>query len=479
LITPAVEVELVGADGGVVPITPRPRLFDWFLVPQGEVTVERRTATSVRLALTSERGIGRQGKHGEELPDVPVGSLPIATFNPNTGALETVSIPLPAPDPATDADIDVMWAAHAALPSATRRWVRRRALWNNVAAETRWSDLELFVPSLPELVGIARHLLTRWPQAEDQEVYWRDVELPGGHEDAVASLRRAGNIGGLRTPKGLIPERSLRRRGSGTPWELAAVAVIAAEVARRLRLEAGPGNSLLLAPLDEVAAVARPRTRRPDPPPSSWPPPLRHFYDTALDVLAASAAAAQGHGTAPLCHLWMLYEGWVASEVLAAVQQSKGRPPDLGPKLHRVHRGGAAWFARWRDADEVVDVWGQLDIGRTPESLCDDTGFTVRSVTSTLIPDSLVAIRRADASRVIAVDAKFRTDRLDPDDAAATGSKYHWGLRPVRNGTPVDLVKVLLVTSGTPIQPYDLAASRIEVHHALPHTKTLDLIPHL
>lgn len=483
MIAPAVEVELVGPDGNLVPVSPTPRVYDSFLVPQGEVTVERRTATAVRLVLTSDRGVGRTGTHGEELPDVPVGALPIATLNPNSGALEIVSIPLPPPPPITGGDVEAMWHALGSLPTATRRWVRRRALWENATLQTRWSEFELFVASLPELVAIAKHLITRWPQQEDHDTAWRPVELAGGREDVVATIRRLGPQGGTRTPQGLIPERSVRRRGSTRPWELAAVSLMAAEVSRRVRGEAHTADRSVLAPLDAVAAAARPRTRQRDPAPSSWPAPLRGFHDAALDVLAAVTAASHGKREAPLCHLWTLYEAWVSAQAVEAVALYKGRPPDLGPQLHRVHRGGAAWLARWHDDADVIDVWGQLDIGRKDEPLCGDPAFTIRSVTSTLIPDALVAVRRAHQQRIVAIDAKFRSDRLDPDDAATGASKYHWGLRPARNGQPIGLAEVVLATSGRAVQPYDPGASRITVQRAIPHLTAalpgLDLAAHL
>ncbi len=482
MIAPAVEVVLVGSDGHVVALSPRPHVYDWFLVPQGEVTVQRRTATAVWLRLTSDRGVGRRGKHGEELPDLPVGDLPIATLNPNTGELEVVSISLPPPLPLASDDVDAMWAALNALPPASRRWVRRRALWDDAALQARWSDFELFVASLPDLLALARHLVTRWPQREHQETYWRPVELAGGREDGLATLRRPGSGTGLRTARGLIPERSLRRRGGTSPWELGAVALLAAEIARRVRLEAGAPAPSVLAPLDAVASVARPRSRHTDPPPSAWPPALRGFHDAALDVLATVIAAGHGEQRAPLCHLWALYEGWVSSQVVEAVTRCKGRPPDVAPRLHRIHRGGAAWLARWQDDLEVVDVWCQLDIGSQDEPLCDDPAFTVRSVTSTLIPDALVAIRRSDEERIVVIDAKFRSDRLDRDDAATAASKYHWGLRPARNGRPVRVSEVVLVTSGTPLQPYDPAISRISVQRAIPHLAAspgIDLAKHL
>jgi hypothetical protein len=476
LIKPSVEVVLVGGDGEIFPISPRPHVYDWFLVPQGEVTVDRRTATGVWLRLTSDRGIGRTGRHGEELPDVPVGDLPIATLNPNTGELELVSISLPPPPPLTSGDVDAMWGALSSLPSASRRWVRRRALWEDAALQTRWSEFELFVASLPDLLAIARHLVTRWPQREHRETYWRPVELAGGREDGLATLRRLGQRSGVCTSQGPLPERSLRRRGSTVPWELAAVALLAAEVSRRVQLEADSSGPTVMAPLDAVASVARPRVRRSDPSPSSWPPALRGFHDAALDVLATVIAASHGEQRAPLCHLWALYEGWVSSQVVQAVAYHKGRPPDVEPQVQRIHRGGAAWVARWRDDVEVIDVWGQLNIESSGEPLCDDPAFTVRSVTSTLIPDALVAIRRAHEERIVVIDAKFRSDRLDRDDAATGASKYHWGLRAAQNGHPVKLSEVVLVTSGKAIQPYDPTASRISVQRAVPHL-TAPLLP--
>lgn len=468
MIERSVEIELIGSDGVPIAMDSKPRVFEWFIVPEGEVTVEHRSPGRVRLRLTSEKGIGRRGSYGEELPDLPIGSLPIATLNPNTGLLETVFIKIPPPSPLGDADIDEMWSALKALPAPARRWVRRRALWTESAPQRRPSDFDLFVASLPDLVEFGHHLLSRWPQRESVDTYWRSIELAGGREDSRATLRSAGRLPTRRGALGQIPVKTIRTRADTVPWQLTSVAILAGEVARRVRLEAGAGHEHLVRPLEGVAERSRSSRRVLDPPASSWPASLRMFHNAALDVLAAMTADGHGADRAPLCHLWLLYEAWVSTRVLEHVTSLKGRQPDEQPTLIRTHRGGAAWRASWLGSNEVVEVWGQLDIGARPQTLCDDPNFTIRSLTSVLIPDVLVASRSSEGYRVSVVDAKFRTGAMEAEDAATSASKYHWGLRPELSGNPLGISHVLLATTGEPCKLFDPVMSRITVSTLLP-----------
>ena len=110
-----------------------------------------------------------------------------------------------------------------------------------------------------------------------------------------------------------------------------------------------------------------------------------------------------------------------------------------------------------------------MDVSGVEQQLCNDPDLTIRSVTSTLIPDVLVAVRRANESRLVIVDAKMRTNQLDPNDAAAAASKYHWGLRARRFGQPIGINEVILATSGTTTPVFDPTAARINVHRVVPH----------
>ena len=80
------------------------------------------------------------------------------------------------------------------------------------------------------------------------------------------------------------------------------------------------------------------------------------------------------------------------------------------------------------------------------------TDSTIRSVSSKLIPDGLVAIKTATQRTVYVIDAKHRSARvMDPGDITGSASKYEAGLR-VRDPAGVEkrIEHALMVTSAQP-----------------------------
>jgi hypothetical protein len=460
LIQPSVNVTLVDQDGLELALPEPRRLYEWYVIPTQEVEVLEARPGSVKLGLIGDRGPGRTGPSGVELPDVPVGSLPIVTLNPNTGNIEIVPLSLPVPEPFDQVGIDEMWRSVVDLPEAVRSGVRRRALWEGVTADREYSDFELSVPSLPKVFELSKSLLHRWPQRESSENYWRPIEIAGGREDAHGTIRRLDRAGAVAIGNRVMPRRSLRRRASTEDWQLPSLAAVVTELVRRIKAEPGladaSGAGTLL--LEEVAALSSSRATGSEPLPSSWPWGLRTLYDLALEALAFSTPAGVGPTMAPLCHLWRLYEAWVSTQVINWVAGIRGRSPDIGPG---VAAPGNAWKAMWRDDNVVTEVWGQLQVSGNPIELGDDPTLSIRSVTSQLVPDILVVVATPQSATLIAFDAKRTSSlRLLPDEATTTASKYHWGLRATHANADVYLDKVVLVTCASPPTFFDNAKAR-------------------
>ena len=452
-----------------------------YLMPLGIVEVLSESEDTVSLRLRPERGIARVDEDGEPLPDVPVGAIPILTRNTTTGEFTVVELVLPPPPAFPPGGVDEMWQAVCALPSPVPASIRHQGLWAAEAAG-KWSEEDVFVASLPWLLAEARHLVHRWPQREALETYWRSVELPGGREDVMRTLR-APHVPVAVLAGRAVPTRSLRWRASTEPWTVEAVEVLAREVGRRVReiRTAEAGLDEMLAPLAGVEALARRRDRRTDPPPSSWPWPLRRFHDAALDVLLDVSAAGAGSERAPLCHLWRLYEGWVSHELFAFLGADLGAPA-VEPTFSGFNSvGGATWWSRWRGDGTVVDLWSQPEIDDRGFVPCDDPGLAVISVSSSLIPDALVAVRRHGDLTLIVFDAKHTGERqMTPGEVTRAVSKYLWGIRAAADpSAPGALRRVVLVSSGSPGYVFDAGRARIHGLSAVPVAAPLQSHPEL
>ena len=469
---PPVLIELLDSDGaGVLSSV---RVHKSYLLPEGELEVVGRFADRVRLRLTQQRGPGRTDAEGRQLPDVPVGSVPVVTRNPDTDELYVEELRIPSPAPFSDGAIDRMWNSAQRLPEPVQNYVRRRGLWSAKAAGVQ-SASDLFAPSLPKLVSAARHLVRHWPQSESWDVYWRPVELAGGLEDARGTMRHLGQVPVALVGGRHIPTRTLRRRADLTPWRIGAVSVVATEVAYRVRMQGGSYAEELVAPLQAVADLARPRIRGPDPSPASWPGQMRLFHTAALEVLASVSAAGIGTDRAPLCHLWVLYEAWISESLLQLMESELG-PPVVPPTVTGGGRHGPVWFSRWKRGLQTIELWSQPSIGGSGRAFCGNPDFEVGSVTAGLIPDNVVAVDGPGGRTLVLIDAKHRGNEvMDASDAAEAASKYLWGLRAVGPlAMPAPRMEVVLVSSGPPATLFSPEEARTTTVQAVPEVTELE-----
>ena len=312
-----------------------------FLLPIGEVLVTRSTPEEVHLQLARRGGGFRLDDAGERWADVAVGAVPILCWDLTQDVYKLVELQLPVPAPFVQADIEQMWAAACSLPPPVPASVRRDALSaTGIAFEGPVNPLSL----LTLITNLATRLLRSWPIRESVSLGWRPIDLPGGREDVrgtIAQLARAGVA--VKSTNIAVPARTLRRRSDGVPWHLASLTQALREVTRLVREAEGQGRlegsadviRSLLAPIEGALAIVSLEEHRADPPPSSWPPPLRTLYELCLIFIAGVSAQGSGSQRAPICHLWALYEVWVSACVLRSIEHLVGAPPKP-PEMRRI-----------------------------------------------------------------------------------------------------------------------------------------------
>ncbi|HST49308.1 hypothetical protein [Jatrophihabitans sp.] len=123
----------------------------------------------------------------------------------------------------------------------------------------------------------------------------------------------------------------------------------------------------------------------------------------------------------------------------------------------------AEWLVKWVSSDgTTLTALAQARIGRQATRFGGAIPVGVRSVSSDLRPDLLLACEVAGTVRMSVVDAKRRSSEvMNASAAAEAGSKYLWGLRTVSgDGTSavVSLKGVVLATTATPPKLHDAAA---------------------
>lgn len=407
-----------------------------------------------------------------------VGSVPCVSRAPEGHAHDLLVqyLTAPPPTPFDGPAIDAMWDAVSQLPgpvpaSAVGQGATSRAQARLGPLGVQWS-------ALPQVLVAADQLLARWPRREHSEQIWRARDLPGGRENAVATLR---------SPRARYEEDgplfTARLRATDAPWRTRAVAGSAHRLAALVAEAVGAEGEGVTAPLRAVADRAMPALGTGDPPRSSWPRSLRRFQDLASIVFRQVQAVGAGSQEAPLARLWELYEGWVLSRLVELLSADLATAPSIAPTLvGYADAGGTAprptWFATWETTDRRVTIWAQLRVGGNGPRIFNSTQPlygaepwlpAIRSVTSDLIPDAVLVAHATDGTQEVAVlDAKQRSGAMmSAGDAGSAGSKYLWGLRAAKSDAHI-LQRVVLFTPATRPKMHDPPNARIHVVTAFP-----------
>lgn len=422
----------------------------WLLPLGPEVEIAERGNPLVLRLRPAPRSMSGEDEGGV-IDRVTVGSLPVVTQDLSTQELSVVYLDLPPPRGFDTPGISEMWNALSVLPPSARAAVRRAALWDS-GARLHYSDLAVHLPTLPDLLAESVHLLHNWPQKESVAYLWHPLGLPGGVEQVGRTLRSLHRVECAQLGDRVVPSKTVRRRGDSEPWKLHAVSSLAQSVKRRIAEHdevTGTGIPKLLAPLDAVVERAQPSHPVADVSPSSWPAPLRSWHQKGRQVLAEAEADRRLDGRAPLCQFHDLFEAWVTVKVMEQISTRFGEPVIKNQPDGNSLLGKPTFFSRWTTEQGPIEVWAQKCI---EAPIATVLGREIRSVTSTLAPDLLVATPNG----LVAIDAKYTSKtRVPIGTVSATGSKYMWGLRDgpdAEAGPALDAVHV--VTNAQPAQTF-------------------------
>jgi hypothetical protein len=390
-------------------------------------------------------------------PDVLVGSLPIVWWDGDTRRARLAFLDVPPPEPFTGDDIASMWAevADSSLPLAQSVAVQGRGEGRGSVSGRGLSD-----EALPVALDLSRALLRAWPTKVTTDVVWRPPDSPGGREDAAITDRLGGRRSGRRPSSGsIIPDFVARRHGRSTEWGasgLAAAAQALAAILAERRVSSDGDSERPTQILEELATRAGRGARGVDPPLSSWPHLAQATFRSILSALVTLSARGPGSDRVPLSDLWRLYESWISLRAIEAVTSSFGPGTELD--------GCPWWASEWTVDGAFVRLHAQAQIGATADDWISGHPSGIRSVSSNLIPDILVAVWHPDGAQVlICVDAKQRTllTGMDPSEVAAAGSKYLWGIRDAADPSAFPVTSTLVASSaGVPVM-HDPALSRI------------------
>lgn len=412
----------------------------------------------------------KAGSVDNEIPDLPVGALPLVVRTPE-GRYQLGSISVPPPKEFGLDGIDAMWKGLCAVPPAARGRVRRSTNWAASARHIRSEDA-FFLPALPHLLSQAQHLMSAWPQRDMATSMWRSTGLVGGREDVRGTVREFGRLPAVAVDGRYLPARTLRSFGGAAPWRLWAAHDLALMTAKAL--DAAPAFGVqddrqqAVELLTRFAMRARPKTGARDVPQSSWPHALRHWVESGWRVFSQVQALGRGVHQAPLCNLYELFEAWTVYEIHQFLESKLGEPSQrMEVVIERGGPGQPAWFSRWVTGDTVIELWSQHAFGRDPVRLLDPSwGPMVRSVTTDLIPDVLLIVGNPAGFSAYAVDAKFTSkSELASSTASETGSKYHWGTR-VDDGTP--FLEQVVIASNRAASPMFDEGARISSVRLVP-----------
>lgn len=394
-----------------------------------------------------------------DLPDLLVGSVPLVWFEPRGRTVELSFLEVPPPPPFASKDVEEMWRRLLSSDLPLLRSAHVQGL-SGGAAEAGSDPLSIH--QLPAAIAACRRMLQRWPGDERREVVWRPADMRGGREDLRLTEARAGRRGGVVLDDLPLPDRIARRQRGSLAWQSRRLAAACLALTEKL-VEVAPDDRspLLTEPFEAVAARAL--TNQPDVPTSSWPLAARSAYKAVLGAYVGLAVAADGAAHVPLADLWRIYEAWVALQILAALEGAFGPPATVSV--------GPPWTGEWVVSGCFLRLHLQREIGSSGDPASTGHPDGIRSVSSDLRPDALVAVWLPGGGQtVICFDAKRRTagTKMDPAEVASAASKYLWGIRTAADPGEFPVSSTVVVSSAPVAEMHDAAASRISAHFLLP-----------
>ena len=427
-------------------------------------------ATRIMRETPSRVEIAPVGGPGDDMPDVLVGWLPVVTRH-GLG-LRAEYLDLRPPEPFKKTDVSLMWktlqASSAPLPARIGPQGRL-----DVADPSTLRAQGLEPEFLRTAHSTARALVAEWPQVEAVQHAWRPIDITAGREDERDTDKRAGVFPMIKRPDGTPrPTLSSRIVPTSQLWRSNQLAAMAREVLARIgRVDADrvPGleSPKLVAPFEAVARQAYDRRRTLERPLSTWPTRASAAL-TAFGALLSGVAPRDAGGTyAPLCHLWRLFEAWVALQVLDQLADDAR----LSLRKAPAKGSGDEWHAVFEGPNGRILVVAQPQVSRDPASCGILAPVGLFSVSSVLQPDLVVAMEDMHSGtwHVDVYDAKKRSQPMTSGDVAEAASKYVWGIR--RKGSTADELavrSVTIVTTGDGGSMFSPADSRIGSVCAMP-----------
>ena len=395
-------------------------------------------------------------------PDVIVGDLPLLYVDPESQLPAVSILHIPPPPPFGGDDIADMWSLVAGsdvpIPDSVPAQARQLGSGEVLAAG-------LDGHAVPLAIGSLLRMLRRWPQYETTEIVWRPPDVRGGREDVrVTDRLGARRAGRRRVGAPPIPDLTARRRGASVPWgsrQLATACVALGSVLRDREQNHQAARTFAL--IDHSARMASQYSQGGEATLSSWPQDAQASYRAILRALIQLALTGPGAQAIPLCHLWRLYEAWVAVKTYEVMSTAMG----VGELIEAT-----AWTRRWTTSTGVeIRLHLQATVGRAPDDTIAGASPGFISVSSDLRPDALVALSHPSGSQaMICVDAKQRTSSTAMEGAAvaSAASKYLWGLRHADNPHRFATMRTLIASSAPVPKMHDAAQSRIDASFMVP-----------
>lgn len=416
---------------------------------------------------------------GELLPDFLVGSIPLIHFSEDGKTPQLSYLNIPPPSPFFDEDIKNMWNTirlnKCPLPGLVTLQGQYPPGRNGNNAKSEISSNQIIAEYLDLAHQECRRLLSQWPQVETYEVALRNIELRGGREDFAMTERRMGAIPISITKDGRkIPQKTIRRLQRDSNWRSFTFQLTSTKLLERIKMRF-TGKILekdlqaFMMPFAEVVKLATPSQDQIDPPFSTWPLDARQCHLNLLAAMAALEVDDQGPVPTPLSLLWELYESWISTICFEIVNEHLGFSPTEGvPKV----TPGCDWTATWKlDNGIIITMLAQPIINNLGLKTSNLPHIPIQAISSNLIPDVLLAISFEEDLRIIIVDAKKRSGKMEPNAVAEAGSKYSWGIRDIKNGEKLPVAAVIIASTQQPPlmhSPLSLIHS-VEIHPSTVH----------